>query len=648
MEDKKFSENMIVIKLSGNKPPVFKEVTGKDWVYYGAKNDYPYYIIDLYNKSSKHNAIVNAKAQYIAGAGWGDIGETTIVNSEGETLNDITRKVAIDFELFGGFPIEVIWNKAKTRIAELRHIDFSNIRTNKENDLYYYTSEWLTKRGFINHDPLSAEDWTEYSPFNPNSKEGTQLFYFKSYRPGINIYPLPQYLAAISYIELDFQVANYWYNRVKYGFTASCMINFFNGVPTQEEMDKIESRINAKFAGTDNAGNFILNFSDGKDRGAEVQQMSSPELSQEYESLNKTVQQEIFAGHSVTSPMLMGIKTEGQLGGRTELIEQSELFQNTYITPKQKILESAFKILFKNMGIEEKMELKKTEPIGYMFSENIISNVLPREAIRDMVADKLGIDLTKYATPVVADPNQPTTTTPPTPVQTSSEVIKKKESNLLRSLLASGHKNMGKILSSRPVSYEMAKNLKMSEQEFVSMSKHTFLPTIKGSTLERSIIDLLSKDPLMPADGIAKVVGKDVAIVEHTIKDLITKGALVDVSNKGEAPSLQVQPKADKIIEDNPAPTERIFVKYSYDWIPGFSDSDLDKSREFCVDLRNQTNQGYMWYRENIENLNNGTNDEMVSSVFESRGGWYTKPNTDIHVPHCRHQWMQHIILENE
>lgn len=647
MSDKKFSENMIVIKLSGNKPPVFKEVTGKEWIYYGAKNDYPYYIIDLYNKSSKHNAIINAKAQYIAGAGWGDVGEKTIVNSDGETLNDITRKVAIDFELFGGFPIEVIWNKSKTKIAELRHIDFSNIRTNKENDIYYYTSEWLTKRGSINHDPTIAEDWTEYSPFNPTKKEGTQLFYFKSYRPGISIYPLPQYLAAISYIELDFQVANYWYNRVKYGFTASCLINFFNGIPTQEEMDKMEEKIKGKFAGTDNAGNFILNFSDGKERSAEVHQMSSPELSQEYEVLNKTVQQEIFAGHSVTSPMLMGIKTEGQLGGRTELIEQSELFQNTYITPKQKILEAAFNILFKHMGIEEKMELKKTEPIGYMFSEEVISQVLPRDAVKEMVAKKLGVDLSKYVQPAINEPqptpdqSQPNT---PVPVQTS----KSKESNLLRSLLASGHKNKGKILSSRPVSYEMAKNLKMSEVEFMSMSKHSFLPTVKGSTLERSIIDLLSKDPLMPADGIAKVVGKDVAIVEHTIKDLITKGALKESGIKGEAPSLEVQPKAEQIIEKNPAPTERIFVKYSYDWISGFSDSDLDASREFCANLRKQTNEGYMWYRENIENLDNGTNDEMVSSVFESRGGWYTKPNTDIHVPHCRHQWMQHIILENE
>ena len=634
---------MIVIKMSGNKPPIFKEVTGKDWIYYGDKNGYPYYIIDLYNKSPKHNAIINSKAQYIAGAGWGNIGETTIVNAEGETLNDITRKIAIDFELFGGFPIEVIWNKAKTKISELRHIDFSNIRTNKDNSEYYYTSEWLTKNCFINHDPKSAEDWTEYTPFNPKVKDGKQLFYFKSYRPGLNIYPLPQYLGAISYIELDYQIANYWYNRVKYGFTASCMINFFNGVPTDEEMDKIEKKLQGKFSGTDNAGNFILNFSDGKERSSEVHQLSSPELSQEYEVLNKTVQQEIFAGHSVTSPMLMGIKTEGQLGGRTELIEQSELFQNTYITPKQKILEAAFKVLFENMGITEKMELKKTEPIGYMFSEDVIAQSMPREAIKEMIAKKLGIDLNKYADPTPVVNEQPNTTDPATP---SVTVTPTKESKLLRSLMSSGHKNMGKILSTRPVTYEMAKNLKMSEVEFMAMSKHKFAPvtTIKGTTLERSIIDLLEKDPLMPADGIAKVVGKDIAIIEHTIKELIDKGALTQTKTEG----INVEPKANQIIEDNPAPTERIFVKYSYDWIKGFNDSDLYNSREFCVDLRNQSNQGIMWYRENIENLDNGTDDEMVSSVFESRGGWYTKPNTDVHVPHCRHQWMQHIILENE
>jgi hypothetical protein len=51
--------------------------------------------------------------------------------------------------------------------------------------------------------------------------------------------------------------------------------------------------------------------------------------------LNEQVQQEILMSHRVTSPMLFGIKTEGQLGGRNELIEAYEAFQTSYVEPRQ-------------------------------------------------------------------------------------------------------------------------------------------------------------------------------------------------------------------------------------------------------------------------------------------------------------------------
>ena len=45
--------------MDAQAPPVFTEQSDVDWVNYGKDNDYPYYLIDLYNKSAKHNAIIN-------------------------------------------------------------------------------------------------------------------------------------------------------------------------------------------------------------------------------------------------------------------------------------------------------------------------------------------------------------------------------------------------------------------------------------------------------------------------------------------------------------------------------------------------------------------------------------------------------------
>ena len=48
-----------------HKPPRFKESRRFDWINYGEGNDYPDYLINLYNGSSTHQAIVSGKKDYI-------------------------------------------------------------------------------------------------------------------------------------------------------------------------------------------------------------------------------------------------------------------------------------------------------------------------------------------------------------------------------------------------------------------------------------------------------------------------------------------------------------------------------------------------------------------------------------------------------
>ena len=53
------------------------------------------------------------------------------------------------------------------------------------------------------------------------------------------------------------------------------------------------------------------------------------------------------------------------------------------------------------------------------------------------------------------------------------------------------------------------------------------------------------------------------------------------------------------------------------------------------------TAQGIKWTREEIDGLEN----ELGTSVWEMRGGWYTKPDTSVHLPYCRHIWVQEVII---
>ena len=43
------------------------------------------------------------------------------------------------------------------------------------------------------------------------------------------------------------------------------------------------------------------------------------------------------------------------------------------------------------------MKLKQFEPLGMKFSEDLIERMLPAQALREMIAEKMGVDLSRYA-----------------------------------------------------------------------------------------------------------------------------------------------------------------------------------------------------------------------------------------------------------
>jgi hypothetical protein len=92
----------------------------------------------------------------------------------------------------------------------------------------------------------------------------------------------------------------------------SKLIQFFNGEPSDEKKGDIERRFKNKFTGSENAGNIILAFNNNQTTPISISDLSGTDLDKMFVELNKTVQQQVLSGHNVTSPMLFGIKTEGQ------------------------------------------------------------------------------------------------------------------------------------------------------------------------------------------------------------------------------------------------------------------------------------------------------------------------------------------------
>jgi hypothetical protein len=376
-----------------HKVPVFAESRNQQWVSYGLENDYPNYLLNLYRRSAKHNAIINGKVGYIVGKGWAAENETpqaaafidspTFPNPY-DSLNDLTQKAALDMEIYNGFAFEVTWSRGGG-IASMKHIDFHRVRADKEEKMFF-VHDWYDEYGVRQFPQLNQLE--QIPAFDPANRIGKQLFYYRVYSPGVRVYPLPEYLGGTSYIELDVEISNFHINNIKNNFWGSYLINFPNGVPTQEESDAIERQMKMKFGGTDNAGRFLINFSESPETKPELTALTPSDLDKQFDILNKTVQQEIFVAHRVTSPMLFGVKSEGQLGGRSELIESYEIFKATYVEDRVQRIERMINYLASFNGVQD-LKLQPTEPI----SEQLTETALLQIATKDELREKAGLPI---------------------------------------------------------------------------------------------------------------------------------------------------------------------------------------------------------------------------------------------------------------
>ena len=326
------------------------------YISFGADNGFPNKLIDLMNYSSIHGTCINATVDSIIGNGLTTTNPETLdfANFEGESWNDVFKKVAKDLKLFGGFALEIIWSKDRTKVAEVYHIDFSYLRAKEKNFRgkvpgYYIWDEWNGINSYVNQ---SLEDIPFLPVYNPLKKdeEPSQIYVYQAYRPGMKYYPVPDYVGALKVIELDAQIDTFHLNNISNGAVPSLAITTFTNA-NEEEREAIEIMLRNQYGGAENAGSLIYMDVDSPDNAPVITPIDSNGTDVYYTTINDLVTQKILTAHRITSPMMLGIKTEGQLGGRTETSEAYLLFTNTVIKPfQQAILDCFDEILKINFG----------------------------------------------------------------------------------------------------------------------------------------------------------------------------------------------------------------------------------------------------------------------------------------------------------
>jgi hypothetical protein len=359
--------NIRIVNLASHTTPQVVEDNRKEWVAYGDDNNYFQFLIDRYNGSATNNAIINGMTELIYGKGLyaTDASRKPDEYAMMKSLFSRTcmRKVTFDLKAMGQAAFQVIYNKDKTKIVQVEHMPIETLRFEKMNDDgevtgYYYSKDWtkIRKKGF---------EPTRIPAFGYGEKgEGLEIYCIKPYRSGFYYYSPVDYQGGLPYAELEEEVANYHINNIKNGLSPSMLINFNNGVPTEEERELIERRIIQKFSGSSNSGKFILAFNDNKEMAASIEPVQLSDASEQYQFLADESMRKLMVAHRVTSPMLMGIKDNTGLGNNAdELKTASLLFHNTVVRPIQELILDAIDDIMAVNGASLNVFFKTLQPL---------------------------------------------------------------------------------------------------------------------------------------------------------------------------------------------------------------------------------------------------------------------------------------------
>ena len=388
MVKKKNNYNMSVVDLSHYNIPHITEKDDKEWIEFGVDNLYPQYLIELFTGSGINGAIVKGVSSMIAGDQQdtcqgldvvdkdeleGDLKEQYLKFSKllkNGSRNTI-KNLAFDLKLFGTCYVNVIWNKTKTAIAEIKHIPSQYIRSGKADSYgnvneYYYCYDWSNIRKYKPHviKAFNEKDRTETS----------QLLQIKEYNPQSFYYGIPDYVGGTDYIKLDMSIAELHLANIDNNFMPSCMVNFSNGIPTEEERREVERKLNAKFSGSGNSGKLIITFNDGKDTTPEIVPLNTGDNDDKYQFLSTEVSRKVLTSHRITSPLLFGVKGDGAGFGNNadELRDSYSLFNNTVVKVFQSTILEALDRVFRVNGIDSlDIYFKTLKPADFLDLDSI-------------------------------------------------------------------------------------------------------------------------------------------------------------------------------------------------------------------------------------------------------------------------------------
>lgn len=579
----------------------------KGWVGYGEGNAFSQYLIELYNTSPVHGALVNSIAFMIAGKEF--TASTTLAVREIQRLklDKILKQTALDLKLQGGFYWEVIWSMDRSTIAQINHLPYENCRlacSDDNDDItgVWYSRDWLDTRKKKNN--------PHYIPmFDINTKDENpkQVLFQHSMMIGSEYYPKPDYIGSVNEIEKLRQYSEYQVNLILNGFFPSLIASFNNGIPTLEEQRMIKNQLQQSIQGAENAGKVLTFFNEERDRGVEFTPFPVGDLDKQFESLVNPSIEQILISHRVTSPLLFGVRDGGGLGSNTDEMKTAfRLFSKQVINPFQRIICDGIDLLLNAMGIPSDVQIVEND----LFEEDVVidANGTPAPTT-DLASQALNgaqiSSLLEIITQTTA--NVLTTTSAKAITKAAFPMLAEEEVNAIFDNLSS-------------VNLQPTDVIQSSEKKKV---KHEYK--------EVSQVCCSSGGDFTDEEG--KVFIKRLAecgeLIDKEEWELISEEEVIDGANELNYTSqmfnqMPTESDANADEKSNWGDVGLYKLRYAY------SQNLSENSREFCKEMVRLSKGGIVWRYEDIEQMSrDGVNGDFAPSgsstysLIQWKGGVY-------------------------
>lgn len=304
----------------------------REWVLWGKGNRYPDYLLELYNEVTTLRSIVNGSVDYAGGNAVNMTGGPQgddLVNITGETASQLCQKLFFDMFLYRGFAMQVIRDRSG-RVSELYHIDLRHLRSDSENQVFYYSEKWGRS---------GQGDAVVFPKYVPGFNEPNSIYFWKG--TSRSVYPTPVFAASVKACEIERCIDDYHLAAIENGFAGSVMINFNNGAaPTDDQKREIKQRFRENYGGARNAGKMVFSWNPSKVNATTIDSFPVQDFGEKYRALADHSRQQLFTAFRA-NPNLFGIPTENLGFSQEEYESAFRLYNRTQIRPVQQAVVSA-------------------------------------------------------------------------------------------------------------------------------------------------------------------------------------------------------------------------------------------------------------------------------------------------------------------